>query len=280
MKRIIILLLVLIILSLVIRFVRSDRIYNPGCQLDMNGYCYIPNFLDQVKNTKLLNKIKNSNYKGIKELIISDPNIQNKIHKILNNKYVFQDYIWIIKKSNVHTCHRDNNGDFFNIGQKHPSYTLLIFLENMDRCLDVIPKSHRNKYNNSIAITDNTKSIMCQPGGALLFNANLIHTGSFNIHKPNNIRIQLKLTHIDDIDTLSYYQDFNKIVDKENKLPHWIKASQKHISCQFPILNDLTQHININSARGTSGGAKIGQGQKLFSYLFYGDKNYYDLKDI
>ena len=67
------------------------------------------------------------------------------------------DYIWMIMKSNVHICDRDNNGLFFNKNQKYDSYTILFYLEDMDSCLDVIPKSHLSKYKNLINLTDLTK---------------------------------------------------------------------------------------------------------------------------
>ena len=39
----------------------------------------------------------------------------------------------------------------------------------------------------------------------------------------------MKLTHPDDIETLSYYQNFNKIANKENKVPHFIKKNTKKL---------------------------------------------------
>lgn len=280
MKCIYLFLLICLFLSVVMRLFRRTVIKNPGCQLRQNGYCLLENLIDEPTRVQIVDRIRRSEYRGIKQMIIADPKIQARLTELLGDGYGFQDYIWIIEKSNVHTCHRDNNGDYFNAGQKHPSYTMLLFLEPMKRCLDVVPGSHSRRYRDGFHLTDPTKSVLCTPGSALLFNANLIHSGSFNHQKPNNIRLQFKVTHKDDLKVLSYYQDFNKLVNKENKMPKWVKIPQKHLSCQFPILNDLTQKQNIDSARGSSMGAMIGVGQKLFSWLFYGDKDYYDLKDI
>lgn len=188
------------------------------------------------------------------------------------------DYIWMIMKSNIHTCHRDNNGIFFNPEQKHDSYTILFYLEDMDSCLDVIPKSHKNKYEHSFNWTDVTQKVKCNPGSAIIFNANLVHTGSFN-KKPDNMRIQMKITHIDDFDAIKYYQNFNKYANKSNNIPESLRKIQKHISCQYPFLSDITQDTNINTARGSSHGAEIPWTQKLFSLFAYGDANYYDLPD-
>lgn len=40
---------------------------------------------------------------------------------------------------------------------------------------------------------------------------------------------------------------------------------------------NLTQSENIRTARGSDNGVEVGILQKIFSYLFYGNKDYYDL---
>ena len=45
----------------------------------------------------------------------------------------------------------------------------------------------------------------------------------------------------------------------------------------FPFFSDLTQRENINSSRGSINGIKIPWTQKIFSYLFYGNSDFYDL---
>jgi len=45
----------------------------------------------------------------------------------------------------------------------------------------------------------------------------------------------------------------------------------------FPGFSNLTQSENIKSSRGTDNGASIGILQQMFSYLFYGDIDFYDL---
>lgn len=272
-------LVIFVCISVLLRYLNSDIICDCKCDITKNGYCKIENILSSEKINNLLTDIHTNESKAIKSIIMSDQKIINKIRAIVGQDYIFQDYVWLIKKSSVHTCHRDNNGDFFNSKQKYPSYTILFYLEKMNRCLDVIPESHITINTNSVNFTDLTKSLKCNIGDAIIFNANLIHVGSFN-KNPNNIRIQMKITHKDDINTLNYYQNFNKIIDKSNTVNTNIKLIQKHVSCQFPIISDITQDINIKTSRGSSMGAKIPKIQKIFSYLFYGDYHYYDLKDI
>lgn len=244
--------------------------------LKRDGCCVIKNVLSNKEISTIKKMCDESKYEETKEMLLNNEEIKTRIVKTLDKNYVLQDYIWIIKKSAVHTCHRDNNGDFFNKGQRHPSYTMIVYIENMEKCLGVIPSSHTdiNAYN--INIANNVENIICNQGDAILFNANLIHVGAIN-EKDDNLRIQLKVTHKDDIKHIAYYQNFNKVLNEENKLPKPIIHIQKNISCVLPFISDLSQRENINSARGSVNGSKIGYFQKVFSYLFYGNSNFYDL---
>jgi hypothetical protein len=194
----------------------------------------------------------------------------------MNEHYQFQDYIWIIEKSSVHTCHRDNNGDFFNKNQKYPSYTMLVYLEDMDKCLGVIPESHKNPNSYFIDYSNSLTNLLCKNGDSIIFNANLIHVGTFN-EKDDNLRIQLKVTHKEDIPFIFYYQNFHKILNQDNNIPIYLRKIQKNLSCTFPGISNWTQNENIKTSRGSVNGADIGSGQKIFSYIFYGNPNFYDL---
>jgi ectoine hydroxylase-related dioxygenase (phytanoyl-CoA dioxygenase family) len=244
-----------------------------------NGFHVYKNMLSSDEIDKIKLDIKNSEINNIKKYIMN----QSKLKSIINNtNYVFQDYIWIIEKSSVHTCHRDNNGSFFNKGQKHPSYTVLIYLENMYRCLGVIPSSHKienkNKYN--INLTNEVKDIICHKGDVIIFNSNLIHVGTLNENNNDYLRIQMKISHKDDLDVLNYYQNYNKILNKKNNRSYFIKNIQKNISCMIPSLSDLTQSKNMGATRVTDNGVNIGHIQKLFSYFYYGDSSFFDVPNI
>ena len=152
----------------------------------------------------------------------------------------------------------------------------------MDKCLGVIPNSHKienkNKYN--INLIDKVKNIICNKGDVIIFNSNLIHVGTLNENNNDYLRIQMKISHKDDLEVLNYYQDYTKILNKKNYLPFYIKNFQKKLSCMFPIISDLTQHDNIKSSRGSDDGATIGHLQKLFSYIYYGDSKFFDLPNV
>jgi hypothetical protein len=229
----------------------------------------------QEKIQKWRELSKSKKYKELKTEMSTDANIQRLV-KSISPEYVLQDYIWVIEKSAVHTCHRDNNGTFFNTGQKYESYTMLVYLESMDKCLGVIPGSHMSQYTNAVNLMGGVKDIVCSAGDVIIFNANLVHVGTLT-EKDDNLRVQMKISHPDDLEVLKYYQNFNKVLNKENNNPRILRQMQRGFTCAFPFLSDLTQSENIKTARGTVDGAEISSGQKWFSWLFYGRTDFYDL---
>jgi hypothetical protein len=90
----------------------------------------------------------------------------------------------------------------------------------------------------------------------------------------------MKVTHKDDINALSYYQNYNKVMDIDNKIPNTFKNIQKHISCQFPIVSDLNTQSNIGSSFSKAGDGTLNKFQKMFSYLFYGNSDALKLKEV
>ena len=266
---------------LIIAFLRKDHLQRPNknYQIKNDGAHVIKNIINLHEVDNLKQICDKGDYKTVKKRLIENPPLKKWINENLGEEYMFQDYVWIIKKSSVHTCHRDNNGDFFNEKQKHPSYTLIVYLEDMDKCLGIIPGSHMVKGSYGVNITqDPLVNLLCKRGDAILFDANLIHVGT--IHTDNNhLRIQMKVSHREDIEVLNYYQNFNKIVNEENIIPTTVLNVQRNLSCMFPFVSDLSQGENIRTARGSSDGADIGFFQKMFSYLFYGSATFYDLPD-
>lgn len=256
-------LLLFIIVSIVFRLAKKDftkkssMLHHHGFQvidcLSDNDVIYLRSLWDA------------NNTKQIKKFLHEHPNVIKQVQTLLGSSYVFQDYVLMIEKSRIHTCHRDLNAHQFNSGQKHPSYTIIFYLEDMDRCLDVIPKSDQSQL--GVYLTDETKSIRCTPGNAILFSAGLIHAGSMN-EKPNNKRIQMKLTHKDDIKTIGFFQNYNKKLDNDNNSSEVFTSFQKHMSCQVPIVSDLFKSSATKPF------------EKAFSSIMYGNENFYDLKDV
>jgi hypothetical protein len=267
--------LLLILLFAILTTNNYNTSYANWSDLNGDGVKVFRSVISPEKRKRWRDMCANRQYKEVKAEMHKDSDIK-RVVRTVSPEHVLQDYIWIIEKSAVHTCHRDNNGTFFNAGQKYPSYTMLVYLEPMNKCLGVIPGSHVSQYRDAVNITGGVTDIACSEGDIIVFNANLVHVGTF-AEKDDNLRIQMKITHPDDLTTLAYYQDYNKVLNKENANPRIIRQIQRGVSCAFPIVADLTQRENIKSARGSVEGAEISTGQKWFSWLFYGRNDFYDL---
>lgn len=176
-------------------------------------------------------------------LLHPQSSLRRHILPLLPDGYEFHDYIFFIRRSQFHTCHRDYNGDLFHETQLHPSYTLIVYLSDMDRCLDVIPGSHRN-LDHDVGMTDWTQTVHCLTGDVLLFNANLVHSGSLN--DGAFPRVQLKISHRDDMEVLNFYTKYNKVMNEESGASQPIQYLQKHLTCTFPGLSTLTRGYDAN----------------------------------
>jgi hypothetical protein len=221
-----------------------------------------------------LNQIKNlwdkSEYKEIDNIIKNDTGIKNFVNLHIKSKdYKFMDYIMFLENSVVHTCHRDNNSHYFN--NIKPSYTIILYIDDMQNCLDVIPKSHKHRH--GFYLYDKTNTFLCKSGSIILFDSSLIHCGSIDSNNHNR-RIQLKISHKDDFRNLSFYENYHKIINKQNTNSEISKRIQKKISCTFPIVSDITQGSDKNYISGN-----ISPIAKIFSSLFYSDPNYYKLQN-
>ena len=250
MNIIVILLVILLLLyiSLVIRNIYTKTIKPKNYKLDNDGIIVIPEFLN-IDEVNIINDlIENNKQSEIKKYIHEQ---KKGVLSIIGPDYEFQDYMFVIKKSQFNACHRDYNGTFFNEKQKYPSYTIIIYLHKMDKCLDIIPKSHKNKSEYDINLTDITESIKCNVGDALLFDSNLIHSGSINKHQ-DNPRIQMKITHKNDRNVLNFFENYNKQFNDPPKHSRWMQRLQKHLSCIFPVVSQYTQKYDKNKDSNNS----------------------------
>ena len=266
---------ILVFLKFFINFVFYTDITqsrNKTTDLDKDGFIILKDTINLKEIEYITDLCSTDKHKEVKQYLMYNKKITNTLKSNTNKDYIFQDYIFIIKKSAIHTCHRDSNGDFFNENQKHPSYTLIIFLEDMDKCLGVIPKSHHDVNSFNYNKEDEVVNLLCKKGDAILFNANLIHVGALN-NKDNNLRIQMKLTHKEDIEAIPYYNNYHKILNQDNNMPFFLRKAQRKLSFMFPIISNYTQTEIQNNASGHD----ISIGQRIFSYIFYGNKDFYNL---
>jgi len=265
---VILLIIVFILLSIFIRFYVISKPYTTPSYmnnkeiLNKDGVVILNNFISNDDITIIKKLIADNEIIKVKKYIIESYSCKQKIKAILGDDYEFHDYIFFIKKSQFHSCHRDYNGDFFNKDQEFPSYTMIIYLEDMSKCLDVIHKSHKHKGEYDFNITDYTQALPCNPGDAILFNANLVHSGSLN-EKENNMRIQLKISNKNDLDVLKFYSNYNKVLNIENNTAPIIKHIQKHVSCQLPVVSSYLKDYDNNYNKDITN-----IGSSIFSSLF------------
>jgi len=230
------------------------------------GYKLLDVFGDTEVNY-ILGLIDSKKYLDAQKFIQNHSGFLKQMNQLLGEDYVFMDYIFTIEKSSISTCHRDENGSVFTPQNKHPSYTILFYLEPMDACLDVIPKSHKER--NAVYLSNSLESIPCKPGQAIVFDADLIHSGSINT-KNDNKRIQMKIVHKDDLDNLKEFHKYYKVGDATKETTLQNTLFYRRLSCMFPGIADLTR--NGNSMPPFL--------NKLYKKLVYGDEDNYKLKNV
>jgi len=280
----IIIIIFIIIIAYILRFALITNNKGQYISRDQNsdiikdGYFMFKNVLTNDEIITIRKLWDNKDYNGIKMAVHNNKNLLANIKNKLGEDYQLMDYIWFIEKSVVHTCHRDNNSHLFQFNNyPRRSYTMIMYIDDMDKCLDIIPGSNNTGYGYfGINLYDATNTVLCKPGDLLLFDANLVHSGSLE-SKKNNRRIQLKVTHKYDIEKIGYYTNVNRILDKQNTNSEISKVVQKSFSCQFPIISDMTQDINKESVNINNEPSML---QKLYSVIFYSDENFYRLKSF
>jgi hypothetical protein len=257
---------IFILLLLLILFLVSTRKSVKMTTIDSDPGFHTLDCLSENEVNHALALIDIKKYKELQDFIQNNTSVRNEIKKVLGDDYIFQDYILSLEKSAISTCHRDENGRMFN-GQSHPAYTILFYLEPMEACLDVIAGSHKRK--GFLNVSHPLESVACTPGQAILFDADLIHSGSIN-DKDDNKRVQMKLIHKEDVGKIPEFDGYHKVADASKTNSRWYTKFVRDMSCTFTGMADIT---------------KNGQGapewiKKLYKTLAYGGENKYSLKDV
>jgi len=242
---------------------------NHRSSLSNNGYVLLQNVFTDNDLHMMRTHMESLDHETLKTFVVNHDLLTYRLLQHIypahiSKDYQFQDYILLINKSQIHTCHRDYNATLYQ-KLRHPSFTLIIYLYDMESCLDVIENSHK-----SISIlpylTDVTKHILCNPGDVLFFDSGLVHAGSLINKSQNNPRIQMKFCHKDDRKHLSFYEKYTKIIDDDNKNSDTFNHVIKHTTCQYPYLSDISTQI-------TNG--KNFKPPKLFNNLIYGNSAFF-----
>ena len=202
---------------------------------DPVGYHVIDMFTSEDVDS-LLKLTKENKYDDVYDYITKHHGVRRKIRNIIGEGYEFQNYLLSIEKSSVSTCHRDENGQFFNKDLKHPSYTILFYLKQLNGCLDIVENSHTQS---NILNFKPLKSLECVPGQAILFDSDMIHSGTK--HDTNDTtRIQLKLHHKDDV--FPQYLENTKLRLDASKDSTGVSNIMRNLSCTLPFISDVTKN--------------------------------------
>jgi len=232
---------------------------------DIPGH-HVMSVMSENEVNHVLERIKLKKYHDVQAMIQNNPTVLREIRNVLGEDYVFQDYMLSLEKSAISTCHRDENGQMFNDSLKHPVYTVLFYFEPMEACLDVIDGSHktRNFFN-----FKGVRSISCTPGQAILFNADLIHSGSINA-RDNNRRIQMKLIHKEDVGKVPEFDGYHKVADASKTNARWYTTFVRDVSCTLTGVSDVTEN-----------GRRVPKWiQNAYKTVAYGGEDKYTLTDF
>lgn len=260
--------IILLILLVVVIFMYTQRttVRFVSAQRDDAGY-EVLDCLNENEINHAIELIELRKYRELQHMIQNSPEVLRAIERAVGPEYVFQDYVLSLEKSAISTCHRDENGQMFN-GQEHPAYTILFYLEPMEACLDVISGSHLRR--DFINVSHPLESIRCTPGQAILFNADLIHSGSINDAREDNRRVQMKLIHKDDVGKIPQFDDYHKVADASKSNPRWYTKFVRDASCTFTGVADLTKN-----------GENMPEFIKtLYKYIAYGGGDKYKLHNV
>ena len=230
------------------------------------GYKVLDVF-NEMEVNYILGLVNSKKYLDAQKFIQNHSGFLTQMNQLLGEEYVFMDYIFTIEKSSISTCHRDENGSVFTPQNKHPSYTIIFYLEPMEACLDVIPGTHKER--NAIYLSKSLESVPCRPGQAILFDADLIHSGSINT-KNDNKRIQMKIVHKEDLNNLKEFHGYYKVGDASKETSMKNTLFYRRLSCIFPGIADFTKN----------GNALPPSLNKLYKKLVYGHEDNYKLKNV
>ena len=99
-----IIIIVVSFLIYVIFFDKEKLTSNTSYSLKNDGLCILKNTFTKKELELFKNECNNDNYKIVKERIMANPKMRSIIKNKIGTGYIFQDYIFIIKKSFINIC--------------------------------------------------------------------------------------------------------------------------------------------------------------------------------
>jgi hypothetical protein len=235
-----------------------------------NGYTIIPNFIPKNDVQEVIRDWDNKDYSSVKEYFLNpgkNIQIRNNINRLLGSDYELIDYVYFIENSAIHTYHRDLTSSKSHNNLQHPSYTMILYLDESDTGLNVVPGSHIDAC--GIYLIDKSKKLSFKAGTALIFDADLLHAGTASETVKRRV-IQFKIIHKDDIVKMPHLQQFHVLIDKQNNKPLYIKHVETALTRHFPFAQDL-----FKETIKTSFDEEKTPTQELISSLIFSNKDFY-----
>jgi len=256
--------IILFVLFIVIILYLSVR---QGIVLD-SGYFIMDDLISKNDVDLVLSYWDKRDFVSIKQFFLSNQNITYKIHEILPEEYILIDYTYVIENSSIHTFHRDYTSSKNYNNLKYPSYTMILYLDNSDTGLNIIPGSHVD--NSCIYFWNRVKKLHFIPGTAVIFDADILHAGSIVDNDIKRRCIQFKIIHKDDIDKLQSLQNNHVLINRPNNKSILLKEIESSLTSHFPIFMDLFQeHIKTSFSEDKT------MIQNIVSKIIFSDTEFY-----
>lgn len=255
-------LLFLLLLTIVIITIRDKK---PRDKTN-NGYIIVDNVLldDDIR---YINKCwDNLEYKRIVKFLLRYNRINDMIKTQLGEDYVLINYSYLIQNSSIHTYHRDYTSSKNYNNLEYPSYTMILYLDDSNVGLNLIPGSHIDKsliYMQNSSVKPNIRS-----GTIIVFDADILHAGT----KTNADRrcIQFKIIHKQDIDKLVNLNNYHVLIDKPNNKADTLAFFETFVTRHFPFIMDMNnQNIKTSFLDSRT------PFQKFVSGIVFSDQEFY-----
>jgi hypothetical protein len=252
--------IIIVFLFLIILFILNVREYRKGYD--------IIQLIPYQDTWSILNKWDDRDYDYIKNYFLNNDDIRNKITKIFGDDYVLINYIYMIENSSIHTYHRDYTSSQNYNNLLHPSYTMILYLDKDENELNIIPGSHLD--NCPIYLYDKSVKVSVKPGMAIIFDADILHSGAIINNNKRRHCIQFKIIHKDDIQKLPKLLKYHVLIDKKNDKPIITKNLESSLTKHFPIFMDLSNNVIKESFTETKTIF-----QKLISQVIFSNEDFY-----
>lgn len=153
--------------------------------------------------------------------------------------YQFMDYKYTIEGCTLSTFHRDVTSSQYVFKTKHPTYTFITY-DHGRPALSVCPGSHMTTpLLLSQPITVNSKYV--------LFNCDVVHAGSLNLHKLPRKAVQYKIVHNEDLSRLEHLNGIDKVkkgdCNKRNNIAVDILYRKLSILFSYIVNHQLTPYL-------------------------------------